>query len=101
MYKKGMAMGISISNILLSKGKAELIGRIRQNIMLCRKYKVPILISSFASKKEQLRHCNDVKTLALFLGLSTQDFKESSCLFEKILKDKEEVVIPGLRVLKN
>ncbi|MDD5254166.1 MAG: RNase P subunit p30 family protein [Candidatus Nanoarchaeia archaeon] len=100
-YKKGIIVAISISRLLESNNKAELIGRIKQNVRLCRKYKIPVLISSFASKEENLRNYNDIKTLALFLGLSTQDFKESSYLFEKLLKDKEEVVIPGLRVLKN
>ncbi|MDD5331620.1 MAG: RNase P subunit p30 family protein [Candidatus Nanoarchaeia archaeon] len=99
-YKKNIIIAFSISRILNSKNQAELLGRIKQNIQICKKSRVPILISSFASNEYELRHYNDIKTFALFLGLSTQDFKLSSELFEKLLKDKEEVITPGLRILK-
>ena len=48
MCDKKVKLGVSFANLLLSKKRAVLIGRIKQNIKLCKKYKVDVIVSSFA-----------------------------------------------------
>ncbi len=55
MNEKKVKLGVSFSNLLLSKKRDVLIGRIKQNIKLCKKYKVDVVISSFAKDVYGLR----------------------------------------------
>lgn len=58
-------IGISFSNVLKSKPKrrAVLIGRIAQNIRLCKKYSVELSIFSFANRPSELRSIKDLESL--------------------------------------
>ena len=60
-----------------SKNKSIILGRIMQNIRLCRKYKVRIAIASFAKNPFQMRAPNDLKSLALILNADTKQAKEA------------------------
>ncbi|MCX6710297.1 MAG: hypothetical protein NTV63_05110 [Candidatus Woesearchaeota archaeon] len=73
--KKGIAIGLSLSEILLSENseRADIIGRIMQNIFLCRKYGVKIKIASFAQNPILLRRQNDIRSLFQAIGLSSED----------------------------
>ncbi|MCK5107785.1 MAG: hypothetical protein KAQ83_03585 [Nanoarchaeota archaeon] len=60
---KQTAIGISFSNLLEQKSlvRAKFLGRIEQNLKLCKKYKVNVVFASFASKPEQMRSPNDFR----------------------------------------
>jgi hypothetical protein len=64
MNRKKIAYGLSFSMLLHSSGRhrAALLGRIRQNIMLCKKFKVPISIYSFAKGPYELRSRKDLES---------------------------------------
>jgi RNase P/RNase MRP subunit p30 len=70
--KNNIAIGISFSELLEIKNDKELaerLGRIMQNIMLCRKYKTKIQLANFASKKESLRAALDIRSFGSAMGL--------------------------------
>jgi len=71
----GKKIILSFNDILKKKNeeRAMLIGRIMQNITLCRKYKTEIRFYSFASTKEELRAMNDLKSFCLAIGAMPEE----------------------------
>lgn len=76
MKNNGVAMGISYDSIKSLNGqkKAEAIGRIMQNIRLCRKYKTPIVLASFGKSPSSPY---TLKSFGASLGMSTSQLKDS------------------------
>jgi RNase P/RNase MRP subunit p30 len=65
--------------------RTKLLGKIQQNIRICKKYKVKTAIASFASNPYELRSESDLKSLALTLGMTPKQTKESfSAIYNKI-----------------
>ncbi len=81
------AIGFSFSNLLHSQERITAMGRIMQNIKLCRKYKVKMVFASFAKNEMEQRSVQDLKSLARCLGmnpLETKDsFKHAETLFRR------------------
>lgn len=71
--KKGVSLGINLDEILMSspEERAEILGRIRQNIKLCNKDKLKI---RFIYKDKGNNH--DLKALGLVLGMPTWIVKD-------------------------
>ena len=67
--EKGKTIGFSFSEILNSPHKGKLLARLIFNIKLCKKYKVPIALVSFAAAKEEMRSAKDLQALGRILGL--------------------------------
>ena len=69
---------INFNDILFKEGRerAILLGRIMQNIKLCRKYKVKLRIASFASHQKEMRAVLDIKSLCAVIGMNTAQVKE-------------------------
>ena len=63
-----VSVGFSYSSIISSKNPALIMGRMMQNISLCRKYKVDTLIASFSSNPFELRQPHDLLSLFKLLG---------------------------------
>ena len=57
---------INFGQILKSKNKPVLLGRIMQNLRLCKKYKVKTGIASFASKTADMRNLKDLESFLNF-----------------------------------
>ncbi len=70
-----VAIGFSFSSILNLNTKV--LGRIRQNIKLCRKYKVKTAIASFASKPYEMRSPHDLIALFICFGMHPSEAKKS------------------------
>ncbi len=70
-------IAFSFNSILNSKNRAQLLGRISQNIRLCRKYKVKTLISSFAKNPFEMRSVYDLINLFVVLGMHPREAKDS------------------------
>lgn len=70
--KKGISIGINLDELENKnlKEKSEILGRIRQNIKICRKEKVKTV---FISKKD--KDSRNLKSLALVLGIPTENLK--------------------------
>jgi RNase P/RNase MRP subunit p30 len=59
----GKTYVVDFSHILKVEGKQRelLLGRIKQNIKICNKYKVPVQIATFATNSYELRNSSDLK----------------------------------------
>jgi len=75
--ENNVAIGFSFSSILNSSKKYEILGRISQNIRLCRKYKVKTAIASFASKPYEMRAPRDLISLFVVLGMTMKEAQDS------------------------
>jgi ribonuclease P/MRP protein subunit RPP1 len=69
--KNKIQIGINLDEIIETKGKqkAEILSRIKQNIILCNKSKIQMHF--IAQKKENQRNTHDLKALGLVLGMPT------------------------------
>lgn len=72
----------SFRNILATQGmqRARLLGRIMQNIMLCRKYNVQIGIASFAINPYEMRSPYDLKSYFIQLKMTPEEAKDAFTL---------------------
>lgn len=71
MNKNEISLGISLDKI---RNFID-IGRVKQNIKLCRKYKVKILFFSYAENKYQLRNVKDLISFLEILGMTPGEAK--------------------------
>jgi RNase P/RNase MRP subunit p30 len=75
--KNKVAIGFSFAGILASSQRSQLLGRISQNIMLCRKYKVSTVIASFAKDPWKMRSPHDLQAFFTVLGMNQKDSMQS------------------------
>jgi len=77
--QNNVKIGISFSSLADLKGRdrASRLGRIMQNIVLCRKYKTKMLIASFAESEAELLSPYELKSLALTLGMTPAQANQS------------------------
>ena len=77
--KNNIKIGISFSrlNRMGSEEKSLKIGKIMQNIRLCRKYKAKIVLASFAESEKDLLSGYELKSIGLILGMTPQQVNES------------------------
>ena len=73
--KNKVAIGFSFSELLNVKNKILTLGQMMQNIRLCRKYKVKIIVASFAKNKWEMRHAQDLLAFAKVLGMTAKEAK--------------------------
>jgi RNase P/RNase MRP subunit p30 len=73
--QNNVAIGFSFSSILDSKDRGRSIGRIMQNIRICRKYKVPIVIGSFAKTNVKTRNFTDIQSFFKIIGMTGKEVK--------------------------
>jgi RNase P/RNase MRP subunit p30 len=55
-----ISIGFSFSTVLKATSKDKLIGRIKQNIKFCKKYKIYTIYSTFALKPYEMRPAKDI-----------------------------------------
>lgn len=76
--KNNISVGFSYSSLLNNDANSPvLIGRMTQNIKLCRKYKVKTIIGSFAENPFGLRAQHDLANLFKMFGMDEQNVKAS------------------------
>lgn len=66
--KNHVVIGFSYRSIINNKNPAVTMGRMMQNIGLCRKYKASQIIASFSSNPFELRQPHDILSLFRLLG---------------------------------
>ena len=70
---------------LNTKQKSILFGRIAQNIMLCKKYRVPVIMASFAASPLEMLYFHDVISFFNLFQLNPKETKQNyKALIEKI-----------------
>ncbi len=70
MHLHHVAYGINVNKAIAHPQRSQHLGRIMQNIVLCEKYQVPILVGSFAKRPLEMRNCEDVISLLRILGIN-------------------------------
>lgn len=82
-----IGIGFSYINKLDADEKALRLGRIMQNIRLARKYKVKLVLASFAESEQDILTPYELKSFALTLGMTPEQANKSlenaSEIFEK------------------
>ncbi|PIN79604.1 hypothetical protein COV16_03300 [Candidatus Woesearchaeota archaeon CG10_big_fil_rev_8_21_14_0_10_34_8] len=63
MAKNKITYGFPVADLINSTKQGVILGRMKQNIKLCKKYKVEIILASFASDPMDMRNLKDVKCL--------------------------------------
>jgi len=77
--EKKVIIGFAFSVFLNSNPteRIKLLPRIRQNILLCRKYKLDTAIFSFAEYPFQMRNLSDLRSFYFILGMQSLDSKRA------------------------
>jgi RNase P/RNase MRP subunit p30 len=70
---KNITIGFSLNQILISKNISVILGRISQNIKICKKYNVKTVFASFAKDPFMMR---DPKDLAIFFKFLSNSFNK-------------------------
>lgn len=72
-------IGFSFSSVLNSNAmsRAQIIGRMQQNILLCRKFKCSTVIASFARSPFEMRSSNDLMAFFVEMGMHQKEAKDS------------------------
>src|SRR3989344_951884 len=71
--KNNVSIGISLDSI----NDPIMLGRVKQNIKLCRKYKVRMLFFSFAKNNYELRSVHDMLSFLRSIGMTGKEAKNS------------------------
>jgi len=73
--QKGKMIALPFSTLLKAKGmlRAQLMGKMMQNIRFCRKYKVNTILASFAQSPYQMRAVKDLMALGMVLGMHPKE----------------------------
>ena len=73
MHENDIALGVSLNSLY----DPVLLGRFKQNIKLCRKYKVRILFFTFAESKYELRGREDMLGFLRAIGMTGKEAKNA------------------------
>jgi len=81
--ENNVKIGFSFNSILNSSAmsRAQIIGRMQQNIMLCRKYKCRMVIASFAKDPYEMRSSKDLMAFFTEIGMHQKEAKDSYVQF--------------------
>ncbi len=72
-HEKDVAIGFSFSDVLNAKQRAVVLGRMMQNVRLCRKYKVRMVLASFAKDPADMRPANELMAFGQTLGMTPKE----------------------------
>ena len=88
--KNKIVIGFNFSDVLNSNGieRSNLLGKMMQNARLCKKYKVKIIVGSFASKWQELRNERDLMAFGREIGIEKVNNKDAI----SFLKNKKDYI---------
>lgn len=76
--RNNTTIGFSYSSLFNESSHALIIGRIRQNIKLCKKYKLKTAIGAFTENPLDMRSPYDIQSLFNILGMGGRNIKDYS-----------------------
>lgn len=96
MAERGVAYGVDFSQLLSSSGRmrVQLLGRVRQNVRMALKNKVPVVLTSGASDTYCLRAPLDLASVSRLIGVPEH-------LERKVVSDFPAMVLEKARKRKN
>jgi len=74
--KNKTAIGFSFSILMNSEKKELVLGRMMQNVFLCRKYKVKMVLGSFAKKENEIKNEKELMSFGKVIGMNGKEIKE-------------------------
>lgn len=81
---KNIMVGFDHSLILNNPHKAHVyLGRMKQNVKLCRKYAIPMVVLSLAKKKHHLKTPDMLDSFARVIGMNEQEIMKSHTLINE------------------
>ena len=106
--EKNIHFGISLSNLLNKKPKllSKILGRIRQNLRLCRKYKIKTVFASFTDSPLDLRSPQDMHSFFNILFNDEKIAKDSLLNLSIVIKENQfkkdkNYISQDVRILDN
>jgi len=74
-----LAIGFGFASLLHTKdvARAQILGRMRQNVRICRQFKVPMVVCSYASNVKELRGAKDLLSFARLIGMNGSEAKQA------------------------
>ena len=75
--KNNIAIGFNFNDVLKGKNKRYIIGKMMQNVKLCRKYKVKMVLVSGANNEYELRGAQDLASFGRVIGMTPGDVKKA------------------------
>ena len=75
--KNNIAIGFNFNEVLNSKNKPLLLGKMMQNVRLCRKYNVKMIIISGAKNHYELRYSQELASFGMCLGMNPGEAKKA------------------------
>lgn len=75
--QNGHVISFNFNLVLNSEKKALILGRMMQNVKLCRKFKINMLIGSFAKNSYELRSKDALLNFGVCIGMHARDAKEA------------------------
>lgn len=78
-HDKGKAVAFSLHPLLINSGRqrVQVLGRMMQNVQLCRKYKVEMCLASFARSPWQMRAEGELKAVGSIIGMLPAEAKKA------------------------
>jgi ribonuclease P/MRP protein subunit RPP1 len=73
--KNHVAIGFSFSAFLNAKERSRALAQMMQNVRLCRKYKLKMILASFAKNKWEMRAPFDLYAFAQIIGMTPKEAK--------------------------
>ena len=73
--KNNIAIGFNFNYVLNSEGilRSKILGRMIQNVKLCRKYKVKMIIINLKENPYEVRAISDLKSFGICLGMHQKE----------------------------
>jgi RNase P/RNase MRP subunit p30 len=87
---------ISFSSLLNSDKRADLIGKIMQNVLLCQKYKTRMGIATFASDPDEMRNPKDIEAFLRLAGVKDTKKAMNQVGGLAVERTNKKVLIPGV-----
>jgi hypothetical protein len=86
MNKTSKIVCFSLNTILKGsvQDRIRILGKIKQNIKLLRKYKVGVIIASLATSADEMRSFSDIASLFKCIGMRDSEIKKSSYILKRL-----------------
>jgi ribonuclease P/MRP protein subunit RPP1 len=108
MSERLIAMEFNFSELLNSYGmlRSQILGRMRQNVMLARKYNTPMILTSGAHSMWELRSPGELTAIGKAIGMTQQEAKtavsENPSILIRKSRDRKNpsILLKGLEVVE-
>jgi len=102
--ENNIAVAFSFSSLLNLRTRAKIMGRMAQNIKLCRKYGLKMIIAPFADEPYKMRAPSDLISLFVTLGMQKSQAKDALTHAYKLIAEKKHndghLLANGVEIVK-